>query len=70
MTPAKPPVLIKIGDRTFRVVILLVRRRNDDQTPSLLEYIRPDDKLDVSKGESEFVTAYFPIETLERFPGF
>ena len=45
--------------KPFKLALLMVRSRNEDGTPRVLEYIRDDDTVDLTRPEeTEFVTAY------------
>ena len=57
----------RIGEKLYRPVVLMVRTRNGDGTPGLLEYVRDDDiaNLTGSDIESDFFVAFLPLKELE-----
>lgn len=60
----KPPKRKRIGDKTYRPVVLIVRTRNEDGTPGLLEHLRDDDVAHLDKGETDFVIVYMSVEAV------
>lgn len=59
------PQLVELGGKLFGLSLFIVRRKNADGTPSLLEYVREDDVVDM-KGQPEFLTGYLPVRLQSR----
>ena len=58
---------VKIGNELYDATVFVIRSVNQDGSPGLVEHIRDDDRIDVSKlGNDEFLIAYVPRKMLKR----
>lgn len=63
----KLPKRKQIGDKVYKPAVLIVRLRNEDGTPSLMEHVRDDDHSDVDDPDKppQYLVAYLPQEVAE-----
>lgn len=47
-----------IGGEQYRPVVLIVRSKNADGSPAVLEHLREDDVADIARGDREFLVVY------------
>ena len=62
------PRTIWIGKEEYEASIFLVRQKNEDGSPALLEHIRDDDQAEIERGENEFVVAYLKRGIARKLP--
>lgn len=53
---------VEIGSEKYRPAICIIRTKNKDGTPGLLEHLRANDKADLAQ-DTEFTVVYVPKET-------
>lgn len=66
-TPKPVPRLVRrIDGKIYTSVVLMVRTRNADGSPRLLEHLRDDDvaNLSGSDAENDFIIAWLPVKAL------
>lgn len=55
----KPPERIMVGDKFFKLSVMMIHSKNADGSPGLCKLIPDDQSVDLAGGE-EFMTVYVP----------
>lgn len=63
--PHKPPELLRVGGKMFKLCVFMIHTKNADGSPGLCKLI-PDDQVVHLAGGEEFMTTYVPLVMLPK----